>query len=181
MNNSLLNSLRGGGYILYARHGDETVGIDQHNFDFLYCNTQRNLSDMGGRQAIYCGRMLYSLQIPISSPVIASPFCRTIETVQLSFGWQNVQVDPFRFEIYRLSKNLSNAEQKRILDTLETELEILPPQGSNKIIIAHSFQDEVGLGSISNMGTIIVKPRGKGNGYEIISKLSLLDLSNLPR
>lgn len=181
LNKSLLNSLRGGGYILYVRHGEATVGIDQPNFDFSYCFTQKNLSDMGRRQAFYYGKIIQNLQIPISYPVIASPFCRTIETAQLAFGWQNVMVDPFWFEIYRLSRNLSNAEQKRILDTLETRLETLPPQRSNKIIIAHSFPEGIGLGSISNMGTVIVKPRGQGKGYEIISKLPLLDLANLPR
>lgn len=181
MNKSLLNSLRGGGYILYARHGEATVGIDQPKFNFLNCVTQRNLSDMGRRQAVYYGNFLHILQVPISYPVIASPFCRTIETAQLAFGWQNLQVDPFWFEIYRLSGNLSNAEQKMILDTLETRLEILPPQGSNKIIIAHSFPEGIGLGSISNMGTVIVKPKGQGKGYEIVGKLPLLDLANLPR
>jgi len=181
LNKSLLNSLRGGGYILYARHGEATVGIDQPKFNFSNCVTQRNLSDMGRKQAVYYGNFLYCLQVPISYPVIASPFCRTIETAQLAFGWQNLQVDPFWFEIYRLSGNLFNAEQKMILDTLETRLEILPPQGSNKIIIAHSFPEGIGLGPISNMGTVIVKPKGQGKGYEIVSKLSLLDLANLPR
>lgn len=181
MNRSLLNSLRGGGYILYARHGDATEGIDQPNFDFQDCDTQRNLSDMGRRQAVYYGEILRSLQVPISYPVIASPFCRTIETAQLAFGWQNVQVDPLWFETYRLSGNLSNTEQKRVLDTLEARLEIQLPQESNKVIIAHSFPEGIGLGSISNMGTVIVKPRGRGNGYEIIGKLPLFDLANLSR
>ncbi|WP_455538667.1 histidine phosphatase family protein [Terrisporobacter sp.] len=175
MNRLLLNSLRSGGYILYTRHGEATVGIDQPNLNFQYCVTQRNLSDTGRRQAVYYGEILRSLQVPISYPVIASPFCRTIETAQLAFGWQNVQVNPFWFETYRLKENLSNAEQTRILDTLKSILEIQPPQGSNKVIIAHSFREEIGLGLISNMGTVIIRPRGHGKGYEIISKLSLLD------
>ncbi|AOY74638.1 histidine phosphatase family protein [Clostridium formicaceticum] len=181
MNESLLDLLREGGHVLYARHGEATVGIDQPYLNFWYCFTQRNLSDRGRRQAVYYGEILRSLQIPISYPVIASPFCRTIETAQLAFGWPSVQVDPFWFETYRLSGNLSNAEQKRILDTLKAKLEIKPPQGSSKVIIAHSFPEGIGLGPIPNMGTVIVKPRGQGNGYEIISKLSLLDLANLSR
>ena len=50
-------------------------------------------------------------------------------------------------------------------------MEIIPPQGSNRVIIAHSFPYGIALGEIPYMGTVIVKHRGQGNGYEIISKL----------
>jgi len=173
---SLLDLLREGGYILYARHGEATVGDDQPNLDFYYCFTQRNLSEAGKMQGIYYGDSLRKLHIPISYPVIVSPFCRTVETGQLAFGWGNVQVDPFWAEINRLSENLSSEEQKRILDTLTLKLEIKPPQGTNKVIIAHGFPDDIGLGQIPYMGTVIVKPLGPGNGYEIVGSFSLDDI-----
>ncbi|MTK13506.1 MAG: histidine phosphatase family protein [Clostridiaceae bacterium] len=179
MNRSSLDSLRKGGYILYARHGEATVGVDQPNLNFWDCFTQRNLSELGRRQAVYYGQILRNLRIPISYPILASPFCRTIETAQLAFGRANVQIDPFWFETYRLDENLSIAEQKRILDSLNSKLEIKPPQGGNKIIIAHSFPKGIGLGQIPNMGTVIVKPLGQGHGYEIIDKLSLSDLAKM--
>lgn len=180
-NRSLLDLLRDGGYILYARHGEATVGEDQPYLNFLYCFTQRNLSEMGKRQAIYYGQILRNLRIPISYPVLTSPFCRTIETAQLAFISAGVQVDPFWFDIYRLSGNLSDAEQQRILYTLRSRLEIILPQGSNRVIIAHSFPEGIGLGQIPDMGTVIVRPRGQGNGYEVVAKLSLAGLLNLPR
>ncbi|MDF2522470.1 MAG: phosphoglycerate mutase family protein [Clostridiales bacterium] len=181
LNESLLDLLRGGGYILYVRHGEATVGEDQPNLNFLYYFTQRNLSVMGRRQAIYYGQILRNYRIPISYPILTSPFGRTIETAQLAFGNESVQVDPFWFEIYRLSGNLSSAEQKRILDILQSRLEIIPPQGSNRVIIAHSFPEGIGLGQIPDMGTIIVRPLGQGNGYKVAGRLSLADLFNLPR
>ncbi|MBT2663489.1 hypothetical protein J7E35_20885 [Bacillus sp. ISL-45] len=49
----------------------------------------------------------------------------------------------------------------------------------NNIVIAHSFPDGVGLGQITNMGTVIEKPKGKGNGYEVVDQLSLSDLTKL--
>jgi hypothetical protein len=179
MKRSLLDLLREGGYILYVRHGEATVGEDQQNLDFQYCFTQRNISEVGRRQAIYYGEILRNLRIPISYPILTSPFCRTIETAQLAFGWSNVQMDPFWFQVYRLGENLSSAEQKRILDSLQSKLEIKPPQGSNKAIIAHGFPNGVGLSQVPNMGTVIVKPKGKGEGYEIVSKVSLADLVDL--
>lgn len=71
--------------------------------------------------------------------------------------------------------------QEQILDTLESRLEIIPPHGSNTVIVAHSFPEGIGLGQIPDMGTVIVKPGGYKNGYEIITRLSLEDFVNLPR
>lgn len=113
MKRSLLDLLRGGGFILYARHGEATVGEDQPNLNLKYCFTQRNLSELGRIQAIYYGEILRNLRIPINFPILTSPFCRTIETAQLAFGSANIQIDPFWVEIYKLSGNLSSAEQKK--------------------------------------------------------------------
>ena len=179
MNESLLTSLRGGGYILYTKHGEANVGEDQTVPDFQNCSTQRNLSDMGRRQAIYYGQILNYYQIPISYPIQTSPFCRAIETAQLAFGSTNIQVDPYWYDIYRLSNNLSSEEQNSILSNLPSRLEITPPSGMNRVIIAHSFPDNIGLGQLSDLETVIIKPLGQGNGYEIIQKLSLTDFSNL--
>ncbi|MFJ8236450.1 histidine phosphatase family protein [Ureibacillus sp. NPDC094379] len=174
---SLLELLRSGGYILYARHGEATVGEDQPTVNFYDCATQRNLSELGRNQAIYYGRVLRALQIPISSPVVTSPFCRTIETGALAFGNQNIQVDPFWINIYNLSQsqNQSNTGKEKILKNLQSILEIKPPNGLNNVIIAHSFPKGVGLDDIPYMGTVIVKPKGPSNGYEVIARLSLAD------
>ena len=179
MNRSLLNSLRKGGFIFYARHGEATVGSDLPYLNFQNCLTQRNLSEMGRRQAIYYGEILRYLQIPIQYPVSASPFCRTIETAQLAFGSGNVQVNPFWVEVYRLSGNLPSSDRQRILNNLKSVLETIPEEGRNKVIVAHSFPEGVGLGQIPYMGTVIIKPKGEGNGYEVVSQLSLADLSTL--
>ncbi|WP_438317318.1 histidine phosphatase family protein [Sporosarcina sp. FA9] len=179
MNKSLLNSLRKGGFIFYTKHGEATVGSDLPYINFQDCLTQRNLSEMGRKQAIYYGEMLRYLQIPIEYPVSASPFCRAIETAQLAFGSGNVQVNPFWFEIYRLSDNLPIKDRQTTINNLTSVLEKIPEEGKNKVIIAHSFPEGVGLGQLSDMETVIIKPRGKGNGYEVVSQLSLADLSPL--
>lgn len=180
LNRSMLDLLRYGGCILYARHGEATVGADQPIVNFQDCLTQRNLSEMGKRQAIYYGEILHYLRIPIGYPILTSPFCRTLETAQLAFGSANVRIDPFWIEIYKLSGNISASEQIRILDTLNDRLEIKPAQGMNNVIIAHSFPTSIGLGEIQNMETVIIKPLGQGNGYQILNKLSLSDLGGFP-
>jgi broad specificity phosphatase PhoE len=95
LNRPLIDLLRGGGFILYAKHGEATLGEDQPNLNFLYCFTQRNLSEMGRRQAVYYGQILRNLQIPICYPIQTSPFCRAIQTAQLAFGNIGIQIDPF--------------------------------------------------------------------------------------
>lgn len=181
MKKPLLDLLRRGRFILYARHGEATVEVDQPNLIFKNCLTQRNLSKSGRRQARYYGDILRTLCIPIKYPIIASPFCRTLQTAQLAFGSENVQIDPFWAEITKLNGSLSGKEQKRILKSLKSKLEIKPSKGSNKVIIAHTFPKGMGLGPIPNMGTVIVKPRGKGNGYKIVHRLSLAELRDLLR
>lgn len=179
LNQSLVDLLREGGYILFARHGEATVGVDQPYFNFQNCYTQRNLSELGKRQAIYYGQILRDLRIPFQYPVQTSPFCRAIGTGQLAIGWENVQVDPFGYDIYKLSGNIPPIEQERILATLQSKLEAKPILGSNKVMIYHSFPQNIGLGEIPNMGTVIIKPLGQGEGYEIVARLSLADLANL--
>lgn len=174
-----LNLLRKGGYILYARHGEATVGEDRPDLDFGNCDTQRNLSDLGRRQAVYYGELLRSARIPVRYPVQASPFCRAVETGFLSFGREYVQIDPFWAEVYSLSGIVSGFRQEEILFELRQRLERVPAQGINQVIIAHGFPAGVGLGEIPDMGTVVIRPLGAGHGYEIAARLALRDLAYL--
>ena len=74
LDKSILSLLKKGGFILYTRHGQATIGVDQTNLNFQDCYTQRNLSEVGRREAIYFGQMLRYYHIPIISPIVASPF-----------------------------------------------------------------------------------------------------------
>ncbi|MEC0245171.1 histidine phosphatase family protein [Paenibacillus chitinolyticus] len=178
VNSSLLDSLRQGGYILFVRHGEATIGEDRPNLIFRDCSTQRNLSAAGRAQALLFGKTLRSLQIPVQYPVAASPFCRTRESAELAFGKEQVELDPFWVRIYKLSGPVSATEKENTLATLTSVLEKVPPPGTNRVILAHSFPKGIGLGEIPYMGTVVVKPKGKGNGYEIAGRFSLNELEN---
>ncbi|WP_233531783.1 histidine phosphatase family protein [Paenibacillus alkalitolerans] len=178
---SLINAMREGGYILYVRHGEATAGADLPIIVFSDCSTQRNLSEPGRRQAAAYGKALRSLNIHLDLPVSASPFCRTRETAGLAFGEQNVRVDDFWINIYRLSRGLPSAEQESVLNALTTVLEMKPPEGKNKVIVAHSFPRGLALGHIPNMGTVVIKPLGRGNGYEVAAEISFEELEEFVR
>ncbi|WP_102348469.1 histidine phosphatase family protein [Bacillus sp. Marseille-P3661] len=179
MKNNLSKLLRMGGYILYARHAEATVGEDHAVINFQNCFTQRNLSEVGRKQARFYGEILRQLRVPILYPILTSPFCRTIETAQLAFNPSNILTDPFLLDLYRLGGSLSEREQERILTHLRAVLEKEPSHRRNKVMVAHSFQEGIGLGQLPNMGTVVVKPRGLGKGYEIVDLLTLADLKDL--
>lgn len=166
----LLNALRQGGYILYVRHGD-TVGEDRPNLDLSDCSTQRNLSDAARRESAKLGETLRDLRIPVDTPVLASPFCRTRETAALAFDESNVRTDPVGLEIYRLNGELSGEEKQAALTAVTSVLETKPSAGNNTVIVAHGFPAGVGLGEIPPLGTVVLKPGGQGNGYVIIDRV----------
>ena len=176
---SVINSLQEGGYILYARHGEATIGSDQEQLILGDCSTQRNLSAEGKRQAVAYGENLRRLAIPIQYPVAASPLCRTTETAELAFGKQNVQQEPLLENISTLSSDTPPMDQKRVLAELTSILEVIPPAGKNKVIIGHGFPKGVGLGDIPYMGTVMLKPRGKGKGYDVIGTIPLAEWMNM--
>ncbi len=83
---ALLNALAGGGYILYFRHTSTDFGqSDERMTGYEDCATQRNLTDLGRAEARAIGAALTELRIPVGD-VLASPFCRTMETATLIFG-----------------------------------------------------------------------------------------------
>ena len=84
---ALVEALRGGGYVLYMRHTATDFGEnDALMTTFDDCSKQRNLTDAGRADARAVGAALRTLQIPVGE-VLASPYCRTLETGRLVFGY----------------------------------------------------------------------------------------------
>ena len=83
---ALLADLRQGGYVLFLRHTSTDFSQDDSRMkSFEDCATQRNLTDKGRAEARALGEHIRRLKIPIGE-VLASPFCRTMETARLAFG-----------------------------------------------------------------------------------------------
>src|SRR3954467_2083296 len=83
---SLLAKLREGGYVLYMRHASTDFSQnDAASRSYEDCANQRNLTDKGREEARSVAAQIQRLHIPLGE-VLASPFCRTMETARLSFG-----------------------------------------------------------------------------------------------
>lgn len=176
---SVIDALRQGGYTLYVRHGEANVGTDEMPLHLTDCSAQRNLSDKGKRDAERYGEAIRKLNIPVQLPVQASPFCRTVQTAQIAFGEQNVTANNFWLKIYNLSSGMNSGDINDTLESFKGEVEQVPTQGKNRVIIAHAFPQGIGLGDIPYLGTVILKPLGNGEGYETIGRLTLEELMQL--
>ncbi len=83
---ALLDALRRGGFVIYLRHTSTDFGQnDEAMTSFAECAKQRNLTDQGRAEARAIGSSLRKLRVPVGA-VLASPFCRTVETARLAFG-----------------------------------------------------------------------------------------------
>lgn len=75
-----------GGQVLMIRHATTVPGVgDPEGFRLDDCATQRNLSAQGRGEARRIGDALKERRIPVAE-VLASPWCRCIETAELAFG-----------------------------------------------------------------------------------------------
>ncbi|WP_434751007.1 histidine phosphatase family protein [Paenibacillus amylolyticus] len=176
---SLIHDLQNGGYILYIRHGDATLGEDQQDLSLTDCTTQRTLNALGKEQAEKYGNAIRKLNIPVYMPVEGSPLCRTVQTAQTAFGIQNVKVNDFWINIYKLSQNPSTETINSTLQVFTKEVEQTTPSNFNRVIVAHSFPPGLGLGELSSMETVIIQPLGDQRGYKVIGKLKLEDVLRL--
>lgn len=83
---ALVKALRAGGLTLYFRHtATDFTQNDTAMKGYDECALQRNLSEEGRRQARAIGDWVRRLSLPVGE-VVASPFCRTMETGRLMFG-----------------------------------------------------------------------------------------------
>ena len=60
-NQSLINELKKGGKLIFIRHAYAPGGGDPDNFDINDCNTQRNLNNLGRKQAKNIGNFFYKV------------------------------------------------------------------------------------------------------------------------
>jgi phosphohistidine phosphatase SixA len=94
----LLAEMRSGGRILFWRHpATDFSENDSRMKSFEDCGGQRNLIDKGRDDARKIGIAVRALGIPIGR-VLASPFCRTVETAELAFGRTAEKFDEARYQ-----------------------------------------------------------------------------------
>jgi hypothetical protein len=161
---ALLAALRDGGFILYFRHTSTDFGQnDERMTGYEDCATQRNLTDAGRAEARAIGAELRELRIPIGD-VLASPFCRTLETAQLMFG-RATATPAVRGGPAQPEAADRYVELRKLLATKV-------PRGTNVAIASHGnpFRAVAGGGYLAEGEAAVIEPRG-ADGFRVIARV----------
>jgi len=151
---ALVDALRSGGYNIYFRHvsTDWSQSDDLRQADdWLNCEpTQmRQLSDTGRADAVAIGSAIRKLGIPVSE-VLASPYCRTMETARLI----NVGTVESSTDVMNLRAAEYFGGRAAIVTTAQRLLSTPPPAGGNRVIVAH--------GNVASAATPAYPAEGEG-------------------
>lgn len=175
----LLQALRGGGYSLYFRHeATEWSQSDQiqASGDWLSCDASkiRQLSQAGRERAAATGRAITSLAIPISE-VLASPYCRTMETARL--------LRPGEVSASDLVINLRVADffggREAVVGRTRGLLATAPVAGGNRIIVAHGNLASAATGVYPEEGEALIFRADGEAGFAFIGRITADDWTAL--
>lgn len=169
---ALLEALRAGGLTLYFRHtATDFSQNDAAMKGYDECALQRNLSDEGRRQARAIGEAIRRLALPVGE-VIASPFCRTMETGRLIFG----RADPSTVVRGYEGTSSANADYSRLVALLAS-----PPgkAGTLRMITSHGnpFRAVAGPPHLEEGEAAVLEPAG--GGFRVVARIRRGDWANL--
>ena len=162
---ALRDALQRGGYVLYFRHTSTDFGQnDEGMTSFDDCTRQRNLTDKGRAEARAIGAAIARLKIPVGE-VLASPYCRTLETARLIFGRATVSMD-VRGGPATPSAPDRYAGLRKLLST--------PVGGGTNLAISshgNPFHAVAGPPYLAEGEVAIIEPRG-AEGFSIVAKIT---------
>ncbi len=175
---ALIQALRAGGFNLYMRHAQATVGTD---LDLLKvptwwenCMIQRNISDVGRAQAKKVGDAIKQLRLPVAE-IKVSQFCRVRDTaISMAMGPMEI-TEALNHQIgQREGTDVSLMRFKLLAST--------PPKGGNTVMISHTHgsprTEERVLGAIQEAEIVVYLPDGKG-GAEPVARIPPAEWDNL--
>jgi broad specificity phosphatase PhoE len=161
---ALVRALQGGGYNVYFRHAatdwsqDDQVRVAG---DWTSCDPSRirQLSAEGRRTAREVGKAIRALGIPIGR-VIASPYCRTVETARLmGLGPVETTTDVVNLRVAEFFGG-----RQAITRRARMRLAVKPAPGTNTVVIAHGNVAREATDVYPGEGEgVVFRPGGNGN------------------
>jgi phosphohistidine phosphatase SixA len=164
----LVEALKTGGHVIYFRHFETGADTpDQHLARYEDCTTQRQLNEKGVRDAVRVRDAFVKLGVPVGE-VLASPFCRSWQSADLSFG-RHRKVDGLKLPP---SKDYTDADKAAMKAVLVPLLAAAAPAGRNLVIMGHDDNMPASGGpDIKTQGeAVITKPDGKG-GFIVVAQV----------
>ena len=170
---ALVRALRAGGFTLYFRHtATDFSQRDRLEAGLGDCATQRNLSEAGRAQARAVGESVRALGLPVGE-VIASPFCRTMETGRLMFG----RAEPSAVVRGYEGTSPANADYTRLVALLASP----PAPGTLRMITSHGnpFRAIAGPPHLDEGEAAVLKPAA--SGFVVVARIKPGDWAGLAR
>ena len=171
---ALVDALRRGGYVLYIRHTSTDFGQnDEGMTSFDDCTKQRNLTDQGRAEARAIGSAIEKLEIPIGD-VLASPYCRTMETARLIYG----RATATRAVVGGPAAPSDSERYAALRKLLSTPV----PTGTNLAISSHGnpFRSVAGTPYLAEGEVAVISPRGDA-GFRIVARITKDQWATLAR
>ena len=153
---ALVDGLRRSGYVIFFRHAATIVSqADTAGENLGDCQRQRNLSEEGRQQARAIGQAFATLRIPVGQ-VLASQYCRSLETAQLAFS----RVTPM-LDLNAVLQAATEVERAHRVEVLKRLLATRPPAGTNTILVSHLFNIQAAADlSIAEGEAAVFEPGG---------------------
>lgn len=163
-----LDALREGEFVIFLRHADtdsEAEDEPGHTQNLEDCALQRNLNDTGREDARLQGEAFRALEIPVEE-VLASPYCRTLESAELTFG--EVEVAPELATVRYLPQESTEREER--LRFLRQLFSTSPAEGENTVVMTHELNLRlVSETTVDQGGAVVFEPGG--DSFEVFATL----------
>lgn len=148
-NTEIVKLLKEGNKLVFIRHAYAPGGGDPDNFDLSDCTTQRNLSEIGRKQANDIGNFFKKNKIKIQN-IYSSEWCRCKDTAKIAF--KNFKTKSFlnSFFSQKFAKNRSRQmlELKKFVSDQKNE--------ENLIFVTHYVLISEALNYAPSSGEIVI-------------------------
>jgi len=164
---ALWELLRAGGHVILIRHAATDPGNgDPPGFRVDDCATQRNLSAQGRDDARRMGDAFRARGVPVST-VLASRWCRCLETARLAFG--TVEPWPVLDSMFE-DKSRSNEQARAFREKAGAR-----PANGNVVLVSHGVNITAWTGMPLAQGDLVVlAPSGNGT-FRVAGTLTTAD------
>jgi phosphohistidine phosphatase SixA len=170
----VLDDMKMGGYVIVVRHGrtDESVDTkDQAPLDLSNCSGQLMLNEVGKKQAQAIGEALKKAEVPVGQ-VIASTYCRAMETGRLAFGKAEPSDALLLEALVPAPGTPVPAPWPQRVEMMKQLVATAPAAGTNTVLITHFPNVKAMLGVQIGFGdAAIVKPDGRG-GITVVARIT---------
>ena len=152
LHKNLMSQLEDGGKLIFIRHAYAPGNGDPSNFNLNDCSTQRNLSEIGRKQAKDIGEFFKKNKIKIYK-VLSSEWCRCKETAEIAF--KNFSSISFLNSFYSSKYTKNKDKQVKALNDYIERFE----SDKNLILVTHYVMISEILNYSPSSGEIVVSDK----------------------